>query len=175
MTSPSVDPLEYHVARVLLLVDAFSTGRRSSLDGLTKLVKLDFLLRYPTFLDRLLPARNAVWPSGLEPSPVEEHAVESTMVRYKYGPWDDRYYPIIGVLIGKQLTERTVGRGRIALRSTPAGHEVADRLRTSGWELVAGRCKLLKRHFDLSGSTLKEMIYKELPDVVDRPWRSEIR
>ena len=42
----------YHQARILLLIDAFA-GRTGSMDGLTKLAKLDFLLRYPAFLERL--------------------------------------------------------------------------------------------------------------------------
>jgi hypothetical protein len=34
--------------------------------------------------------------------------------------------------------------------------------------------KLLKRHFNKSGSALKNLIYDRLPDAVDRPWRTEI-
>lgn len=56
------DDLAYHQARVLLLVTAVADarGHQGKVDGLTKLAKLDFLLRYPALaalvLDRLDPA-----------------------------------------------------------------------------------------------------------------------
>jgi hypothetical protein len=73
------------------------------LEGLTKLAKLDFLMRYPTFTDQLLRGLGADWELGTEPTDSEELAVESRMVRYKYGPWDDRYYPVLGTLVGLGL------------------------------------------------------------------------
>ena len=44
-----VDDLAYHQSRVLLLVRAVAEepGNAGKLDGLTKLAKLDFLVRYP--------------------------------------------------------------------------------------------------------------------------------
>ena len=42
-----------HLARILLLLNAFSKeDDEGSIEGLTKLAKLDFLLRYPVMLDR---------------------------------------------------------------------------------------------------------------------------
>src|SRR6266849_5640620 len=147
--SPDMD---YHVARILLLLDAFTT-QRSSLEGLTKLAKLDFLLRYPTFLQRLMEKAGIDWPDGQQPSPAERLAVESRMVRYKYGPWDDRYYTIVGCLLGSGLAEQVPGRNRLALRTTDYGHELAAVLRqTQLWGVVAGRCRHLKKHFDVSGN-----------------------
>jgi hypothetical protein len=169
------EPLDYHVARTLLLVTAFSTGTKGALDGLTKLAKLDFLLRYPAFLDRVLRARQLTWPAGLEPTLQERLAVESRMIRYKYGPWDDRYYPIVGILLGTRLTQPQPGRGSVTLRATEHGRAVAVRLEQDGWETIAGRSRLLKRHFDRSGTTLREMIYKELPDAIAYPSGSLIR
>ncbi|WP_280303082.1 hypothetical protein [Nocardia abscessus] len=55
------EDLAYHQARVLLLVAAVcaADGHSKKLDGLTKLAKLDFLLRYPALgpviLDELVP------------------------------------------------------------------------------------------------------------------------
>ena len=44
--------------RLLLLIDAF-TGATRSLEGRTKLAKLDFLLRYPNYLRRALAISSA--------------------------------------------------------------------------------------------------------------------
>lgn len=164
----------YHEARLLLLLDAFATQRKP-LSGLTKLAKLDFLLRYPVFLERLLTTRGVTWPSGAEPTATEREAVESTMIRYKYGPWDDAYYGVIGSLISRGLVEST-DAGRTTLRLTADGRRVAAKLGSDpAWRVVARRARVLKSHFDVTGNSLKDMIYAELPDAVDRPQRTEIR
>jgi len=50
-------PVELHLARLLLLLDTFAQDARNpSIEGLTKLAKLDFLLRYPVMLERALLA-----------------------------------------------------------------------------------------------------------------------
>jgi len=173
MTS-TLGSIAYHEARVLLLIDAM-TGAGGKVDGLTKLAKLDFLLRYPTFLEQLESARGLKVPVDIAPGISEQRAVESRMVRYKYGPWDDSYYPVLGRLIGVGLIDALPGQGRLAVRITDTGRVAATELRTLGWEQTWQRARFLKRNFDRSGSALKSMIYEELPEVVDRPIRSVIR
>lgn len=168
--------LDYHLGRVLLLVASFTDSAGDGIDGLTKLAKLDFLLRYPGMLGRVLRQMELVWAEGTEPSRDEELAVESAMIRYKYGPWDDRYYPIAGALIGMGLVEVRSGRGRIALRVTDSGRRIAgDLAATPEWATVASRTHLLAEVFaQYAGSRLKELIYRLLPDAVDRPHRAMI-
>jgi hypothetical protein len=168
------DPFEYHVARVLLLVVAFCPTSRSKLDGLTKLAKLDFLLRYPVYLERLMELRDTPLDPELRPSLDERRGLESAMIRYKYGPWDDRYYPVIGRLIGQGLAEPLPAKGAVALRATPQGRKLATRLAEEDWSVVLGRARSLKKNLDLSGSSLKELIYESFPEAVNRPWRSKI-
>ncbi len=164
-----IDPTDYHVARLLLLIDAF-TAAGGSLDGLTKVAKLDFLLRYPVFLERLLDRRRKAWPEGAGPTSAERLAVESRMMRYKYGPWDNRYYALLSALVGRGLVEATRRDGHVAFTVTDSGRGAARDLATSdAWRAVHLRCGLLKEWFDLSGNQLKQLIYRELPDVVDRP------
>jgi hypothetical protein len=163
----------YHEARVLLLIAQFTTTK-SSLSGLTKLAKLDFLLRYPAMLERLLPDGQSSWPADTAPTPPERLAVESRMTRYKYGPWDQRYYSVLGSLVARGLI--TYGdTARAEFRVTSAGATAAASLAaTPQWAVVARRIKLLKKHFNKSGSALKNLIYDRLPEAVDRPWRTEI-
>ncbi|MEV4691098.1 hypothetical protein AB0K27_08235 [Micromonospora echinospora] len=162
----------YHEARLLILMSAF-TDPGEEFVGLTKLVKLDFLLRYPMMTTRLLPPQ-IYWPAGTGPTEAEEKAVESRMVRYKYGPWDDRYYPLLGALAGKHLI-RFSRRDRFGAVVTDHGREAAVTLsRFSEWSVVARRAEFLKDNFNLTGAELKERIYAGLPDVVDLPMKSEI-
>src|SRR4051794_14211516 len=87
-------------ARLLLLINAFTTATRS-LEGRTKLAKLDFFLRYPAFFERALGIRSA--GATVEVAASERHNVESRMVRYRYGPWDPAYFALLGSLIGRGL------------------------------------------------------------------------
>ena len=97
------------------------------------------------------------------------------MIRSKYGPWDNLYYPLRGALLAKGLLESTDGHGRLSLRPTPLGSEVAAALRADeAWSAIAARCDLVADHYNLSGNALKERIYADFPDVVDRPIREVI-
>jgi hypothetical protein len=168
------DAPDYHAARLLILFDAF-TLHDEHLDGLTKLAKLDFLLRYPVMLERLVERRRLAWPPMLEPTAAERQAVESRMVRYKYGPWDNRYYTLLGSLVARGLLTLAGDKTGLQMALTDTGREAARRLAaTDEWRTVAERSAFLKLHFDRTGNRLKTMIYEELPDVVDRPRRAVI-
>jgi hypothetical protein len=174
MVTPPLDP-EYHSARLLLLIESVSR-RSGSLDGLTKLAKLDFLVRYPNMLRRLL-VEDSVDISAVDGTDVlpASEAVESRMMRYKYGPWDNLYYPLVGSLISRGLLESIEGRGSVTLRPTASGSAAASALRElSSWAEMAERCELAVDHFNLSGNALKERIYADLPEAVDRPIRGVI-
>ena len=168
------EDIQYHDARILLLIEAMGP-RGATMNGLTKLVKLDFLLRYPQFLERLLRKGQIPWPDGTAPTAAEMLAVEAPMIRYKYGPWDDRYYPILGYLRGTGLADVQRTDGTMTIRLTDAGRALARQLsHDPAWARVWHRAQLLHQHFNLSGNALKDRIYNELPDVVDRPQRQTI-
>jgi hypothetical protein len=49
---------DLHAARILVLLQAFSEGNDGGpIEGITKLAKLDFLIRYPVMLEHALVAR----------------------------------------------------------------------------------------------------------------------
>jgi hypothetical protein len=164
---PRNNSLDYHSARILLILAAYSETQNRPLDGLTKLAKLDFLIRYPTFLEQLTPKiLRQELPVSLMPTQNEVAAVESRMIRYKYGPWDDRYYPILGILIGLGLVEPSSGKGRVALAVTEAGALIASHISADpSWQLVSQRAHFVTQSFNLTGNQLKNLIYTELPIV----------
>jgi hypothetical protein len=167
----SNESLFYHEARLLILLHKFDKG----ISGLTKLAKLDFLLRYPTVLERLMARDGRSLSPEAAPTDAERLAVESLMIRYKYGPWDDLYYPLIGSLVGKGLAESERSGRTLKFRLTDQGLEVVRRLRSEPeWARLQARVGVLKSHYDKSGNSLRERIYTELPDIVDRPYRTTI-
>ncbi|ROP41872.1 hypothetical protein [Saccharothrix texasensis] len=163
---------EYHQARLLLLLAGF-TEDGDVFTGLTKLVKLDFLLRYPAMTKRLLPEETE-WPDGTEPTRDELLAVESRMIRYRYGPWDDRYYPMLGALVGRGLLVFAGGH-RFAVQVTPSGRRLSLALSEfAQWRPTTARVRLLRQHFDFTGEQLKDLIYEHLDDVATLPHGAEI-
>lgn len=176
------EDLAYHQARVLLLVTAVAAarGHAGKLDGLTKLAKLDFLLRYPALAPQVLDRLDQTDPRlhlGVSDfaAPTE---VEAPMRRYKYGPWDDRYYAIIGALIGRGLLRYTAARkGSVAVAPTPAGRRLAGELAGSPqWTEIHDRSSAIaEASANMTGSALKDLIYERLADLMDRPHRQVIR
>lgn len=158
---------DLHLARILLLLDAFSEGDTSgSIEGLTKLAKLDFLLRYPVMLERALEAREkSTREVNLED--YERHSVESEMVRYRFGPWDHRYREFLNILVAKGLANVSVDGRRIVISTTANGKALAAQLaEISEFKLYVRRARILKRHFDLTGTGLMRFIYETFPEVV---------
>lgn len=167
------------VARILLLIDAFSRAAHGDreLEGRVKLAKLDFLMRYPRHLETLLVTRSGTAKALDRVRSIRDSApVESRMVRYRYGPWDPAYYAVLGSLIGRGLVIPVpLGlRSGIGYRTSKEGARLAERLREDGaFQELDERAHDLRRHFDLTGTALKTMLYR-LPEVSDSRWREEI-
>jgi hypothetical protein len=155
-------------ARILLLVEAFSRGDHS-LEGRTKLAKLDFLLRYPSYFRRALQAKGTL--TGKVPVEAPTEDVETRMVRYRYGPWDPSYYAILGRLIGKGLLLPIPVKRGIGYKVTEKGRGIAMALHQEPvWEEIVARVEILRKHFNFSGTTLRQFIYKNFPEVTQASW-----
>ena len=176
------EDLAYHQTRVLLLVDAVARadGHDHRLDGLTKLAKLDFLVRYPALAPLILEALHAD-DYRLHLTEEDTHmptSVEAPMMRHKYGPWDDRYYPVIGALVGRGLLRYAdKRRGHVALVPTAAGRRLVRSLSDGdAWHEIRERCEAVaETSGGLSGYALKQLIYQRLDNLMDRPHREVIQ
>lgn len=162
------EAVDFHSARLLLLLDAFREADDSGLmQGLTKLAKLDFLLRYPVMLERALEARNRT-TRDVKMEDHERHSVESQMVRYRFGPWDHRYRQFLNVLIAKELATVAIDGRTIVIEITPEGRSVARDLAANPlFEPYARRSAVLKRHINLNATNLMRFIYKTFPEITN--------
>lgn len=115
------DVVEFHAARILLLLKL--CGVNGTIDSLTKLAKLDFFVRYPKFYAELCRAR------GIDYTPIDE-GVESFMVRFHYGPWDQRYYHVLAFLEAKQVIKVTRHGRAFMIELTQSGDVIAQQLST---------------------------------------------
>jgi hypothetical protein len=166
----TVAPLEeddnLHVGRLLVLLSAFAgKDGKGSVDGITKLAKLDFLLRYPVNLERALQVRAK---RGIDANVVdyERKSIESSMVRYRFGPWDFRYRRFLNSLIARGLALATIEGRTIKIVLTELGMELAQQLSASPeFATIADRSRLLKRHCDLTATNLMKFIYETFPEL----------
>lgn len=158
---------ELHASRILLLLDAFAEGDQAgAIEGMTKLAKLDFLLRYPILLERALEAKERSTREVLLEEH-ERHSVESEMVRYRFGPWDHRYREFLNILIAKELISVSIEGRKIVIAATEQGRDFARKLASDQlFEQYTRRAKLLKRHFDVPGTHLMQFIYKTFPEII---------
>ncbi|MGC0403361.1 hypothetical protein RKD27_006005 [Streptomyces sp. SAI-126] len=164
-------------ARVLLLIDGFSRTRNGTrcLEGRVKLAKLDFLLRYPKHLSRILRSLD-ITTSVSEVLDENEAPLDARMMRYRYGPWDPSYYAVLGSLIGRGLVrvEPLSGTSGLGYSTTPSGADLASKLGEDEiFHKMIARVKILRRYLDKSGSTLKDYLYS-LPEVADSTWHEEL-
>lgn len=166
---------DLHAARILLLLNAFTKGDQlGSIEGLTKLAKLDFLLRYPVMLERALNAREKS-TKDLKIEENERYSVESQMVRYRFGPWDHRYREILNLLIAKGLASVSIEGRKVVITITSLGNEKAAQLAgNSLFSSYARRAKILKTHFDYTATNLMRFIYATFPEIVSLRSNSKI-
>jgi len=167
---------ELHVARLLLLLDAFSEdGHGGTIEGLTKLAKLDFLLRYPVMLARALEAKGRS-SKDVQLEDNEKCSVESEMVRYRFGPWDHRYREFLNILVSKGLINIKMEGRKVVIEISELGHDVAGQLTENElFEQYGRRAKLLKRNFDMTATNLMRFIYDTFPEIISLRSNSLIR
>jgi hypothetical protein len=166
--------LELHAARLLLLIRC--CGAKSTqdgtyrIDGLTKMAKLDFFVRYPQFFAEVCRKMN-VSTDGTA------GGIESSMVRFHYGPWDQRYYHILGYLEARQLLRASPsGTSGFSIALTNEGTAMADKLRSDvAFADLRQRMAQIKTVLgNKSGTFLKNLVYETFDDEVAKRQLGEV-
>lgn len=155
----SDDIIEYHAARILMLILMCGTGDRQRkvprIKGLTRLAKLDFFVRYPQHFKTAANYLNEDVEITLEEN-------ESKMIRHHYGPWDERYYQIIPYLESKNLLYVIKKKNRYEFYLTEKGKKVAKKISShqSNTQLVKEMQEVNSVFKGYTGNKMKELIYK---------------
>ncbi len=162
-----------HLTRLLILLAEFSKNNES-IDGLSKLAKLDFLLRYPTILERALEAKK----KSTKKLAIKNHeriCVESVMIRYQFGPWDNRYRTFLNILIGKGIAALTIDNKKVLIQCTTLGMETASIFSDNEDFLdYFARAELIRKNFNLTGDNLTKFIYEIFPEVLTLQQNAQI-
>jgi len=166
---------EFHLSRLLLLLRACGKRNNRPVDGIMKLAKLDFLLRYPNCLVRVLQALNK-GDLAASISEEERNTIEARMIRFRFGPWDERYRRWIGLLIAKHLALTYVEGRTVKVVLTESGLELAESLgQKEEFQDLAIRSKIVSTAVgSYSATKLKDFVYKVFPEITTMKWGEEI-
>ncbi|MEN8221563.1 MAG: hypothetical protein ABFS56_35525 [Pseudomonadota bacterium] len=114
-----------------------------SIKGRTKLAKLDFFLRYPVYLEKAL---DKLKKGRLTLEEHEKQNIETRMIRYKYGPWDEKYYDVWAYLLAKGLIVIKPINGIDYFLITPQGKAAVDSLLgLETYNVIKKRCQVIKK------------------------------
>lgn len=162
---------DFHIARLILLLNAAAGRSDKPVKGIMKLAKMDFLLRYPNCLCRVL---KAIGKEDIAQNIPEDelNTIEARMIRFRYGPWDKRYRRWIGLLMAKGLACTYLEGRTVNVKLTPAGKKVAEQLSALGeFHPIANRSKIVVSAVGSYPPTkLKDFIYEVFPEIVDMQW-----
>ena len=166
---------ELHLARLLILLQEAGGKTNKPVDGIMKLAKLDFLLRYPNCLERALQAAGKN-PSAANVQQHERNTVETKMMRFRYGPWDGRYRRWIGLLLARDLAVTYMSGRTVCVALTDKGRAVAAELSLLDdfSDLKLRSNLIVKAVGSKSGTGLKDFIYETFPEILDMKWGDEI-
>jgi len=168
------DNIPFHATRLVLLIALAGTP---GIEGRTKLAKLDFFVRYP---DYLLKAAEIEGKRDIVEDIKEiiqsGPTIESHMIRYRYGPWDQKYYLVLAYLSGKRLiTVQQKGNVDCFLLTEKGGQLAESLIEQSEFHVLSERCRIVKKLFGNNrGSDIKTFIYRHFPEVVRLPQRQII-
>jgi hypothetical protein len=174
------EEIDYHSARLLLLIAyCGSPERLPNIKGRTLLAKLDFFIRYPTYLDKAAYKQTGKHLDELTGELLKEEEknnVETRMIRYRYGPWDKLYYQILIYLISKNLINVEIQKEVELFGLTNTGKQVVELLSNNPvFRQTILRAKVLKKIFPRwSGSGIKNFIYESFPEIISLPLGEEI-
>ena len=167
---------DLHAARLLFLLAEADKRAAKTIEGIMKLAKLDFLLRYPNCLERLLIHLDKSTIKA-DVKPYERTSIESKMIRFRYGPWDARYRRWIGLLVAKGLAITYKKGATIHVGITRSGLELVQVL--SAQDEFADFSQRSKLIFSAVGSksatSLKDLVYKVFPEIVNMKWGEGIK
>jgi hypothetical protein len=165
-------------SRLLLIIRiAGRPQNEPKVEGRTKLAKMDFFVRYPQFLER---AARKLLPLAEIDATVEQlghdKSVESTMIRYRYGPWDPKYYVVLAYLYGKALIDINVNKEVDHYVLSEIGRTLTSNLMIAPeFAGIVARCVTVGRLFgERKGTWIKDFIYQAFPEVVRTPYNKFI-
>lgn len=162
---------DFHIARLILLLNAAAGKSNKPIKGIMKLAKMDFLVRYPNCLVRALEAIGKEKMANEIPEE-ELNTIETRMIRFRFGPWDDRYRRWISILVARGLAHTYLEGRTVNVKLTSEGVDLAAQLSSlDEFQPLAKRSKIVVSAVgNYSATKLKDFVYEVFPEIVDMKW-----
>lgn len=169
---------EFNEARLLLLLEAASRKGEIAkpFEGIMKLAKMDFLLRYPNMLVRALNVIGETKKSALAAAaaiPDEDRdTIEARMIRFRFGPWDPRYRRWLSILVAKQLVSVYREGRTVKIQLSQKGRQVAEHLANDEpFKPLAERAQVVNSAVgNMSSTKITAFVYKIAPEIINMKW-----
>jgi hypothetical protein len=169
---------EFNEARLLLLLKAAAGKEETAkpLEGIMKLAKMDFLLRYPNMLVRALNVIGESKKSALVAAaaiPEEDRdTIEARMIRFRFGPWDPRYRRWLSILVAKQLAIVYREGRTVKIQLSKKGMALAEQLaEAEAFQPLAERAKVVNSAVgNMPSSKITAFVYKIAPEIINMKW-----
>ena len=102
--------------------------------------------------------------------------VEAKMIRFRYGPWDNRYRRWLGVLAAKGLVTIGIQGRTVRVAVTKQGRDLARSLAARAeYDGLAQRSQVIASCLGHMGATtLKDFVYKTFPELNAMKWGESI-
>lgn len=169
---------DLHMMRILMLVAISGKWKgKRKIKGITKLAKMDFLLRYPNCLATAIEKEGKTLSQfEVEIQNHEKETIESKMIRFRYGPWDGRYRRWISLLKAKELVNVYTEGRTVIVESTNLGEEFIEALAgsESHKEQYFRATAVVKTFGGYSATKLMNFVYETFPELNSMRWGDEI-
>jgi hypothetical protein len=173
---------EFNEARLLLLLKA-AAGKdeiAKPLEGIMKLAKMDFLLRYPNMLVRALNVIGESKKSALAAAAAipeqDRDTIEARMIRFRFGPWDPRYRRWLSILVAKQLAVVYREGRTVKIQLSKNGMALSEQLaEAEAFKPLAERAKVVNSAVgNMPSSKITAFVYKIAPEIINMKWGNAI-
>lgn len=173
---------EFNEARLLLLLKAAAGKEETAkpLEGIMKLAKMDFLLRYPNMLVRALNVIGESKKSALTAAagiPDEDRdTIEARMIRFRFGPWDPRYRRWLSILVAKQLAVVYREGRTVKIQLSTKGLALAQQIsEAEAFKPLAERAIIVNSAVgNMASSKITAFVYKIAPEIISMKWGNPI-
>lgn len=163
-----------NIVRMLILLDTFAgRGKNGKVQGITKLAILDFLLKYPAALDKVLEKQEREGNKAINKKRVilqsyEINSIDARMMKFNFAPWDLKYRRIVSILKAKDLIQIDIEGKKVVLGISNKGIDISRKLSDfNNYEYMAVRSKIIKTVFgNWSQRKLIDMMYLTFPEIL---------
>jgi hypothetical protein len=163
-----------NIVRMLILLDTFAGRKKNGkVQGITKLAILDFLLKYPAALDKVLEKQEREGNKAINKKRVilqsyEINSIDARMMKFNFAPWDLKYRRIVSILKAKDLIQIDIEGKKIVLGISNKGIDISRKLSDfNNYEYMAVRSRIIKTVFgNWSQRKLIDMMYLTFPEIL---------